>query len=187
MFRLRLSRSVRIVPASASIAVSLATALAVSACSVGGGEEGKKYTVPETLCGVPVNPELLDAVLPGGNSLSVKASAPNGGTKRCDVTVDGDISVRQIQAWWNNGESASTVAAGYDGMDGGRPTADGRFVYSGAGAVGKTETSCTSPDHPDQSLFAVIQVFTPDHAAAGKMKKLITDYTHALEKSGECR
>ncbi|MFF2216713.1 hypothetical protein [Streptomyces antibioticus] len=167
--------------------MALATALTMSACSAGGGEEGKKYTIPDALCGVPMNHELLDAFLPGGDSLSVKASAPNGGTKRCDVTVDGDISLRQTQTWWNNGESASTVGAGYDGMDGGRPTADGRYVYSSAGAVGKTAKSCTSPDHPDQRLFAVIQVFTPDHPATGKMKKLITDYTHALEKSGECR
>ncbi|NUV63721.1 hypothetical protein [Streptomyces sp. CAI-85] len=76
----------------------LATVLTASSCSGGGGEEeARKYTVPEALCGVPVNPELLDAFLPGGDSLSVKASAPNGGTKRCDVTVEGDVSLRQTR------------------------------------------------------------------------------------------
>ncbi|MEU2286445.1 hypothetical protein ABZ614_31720 [Streptomyces sp. NPDC013178] len=185
MFRLRPNQPARIVRASVTLA--LTGALALSACSGGGGEEEKKYTTPSALCGISLDPELLDAFLPGGDSLSVKPSSPNGGTKRCDVSVDGELSVRQIRTWWSNGESASTVAAGYDRMDDGQVTDDGRYLYSGTGAVGKTTASCKSSDHPDQTLFAVIQVFAPDHSDTGAMKKLIAAYTKALEDSGECR
>jgi hypothetical protein len=169
----------------ASVALTLAGALALSACS--GGEEEKNYTAPSALCGIPLDPKLLDAFLPGGDSISVKPSSPNGGTKRCDIIIDGDISVRQIQTWWSNGERASTVAAAYDKMEGGQVTADDRYLYSGTGSVGKTTASCKSSDHPDQNLYAVVQVFTPDRSDPDAMKRLITAYTNALEDSDECR
>ncbi|MFE7645090.1 hypothetical protein [Streptomyces phaeoluteigriseus] len=142
--------------------------------------------MPSTLCGISLDPELLAAFLPGGDSISVKSSSPNGGTKRCDLIVDGDVSVRQTQAWWGSGESASTVAAAYDKMDDGQVTDDNRYLYSGMGAVGKTTASCRSSDHPDQTLYAVIQVFTPDRSDSGAMKRLITAYTKTLGTSGEC-
>jgi hypothetical protein len=187
MLRPQLNKPVRIVRATASIAVALTGVLAISGCSGGGGEEEKKYTVPSTLCGVSLDPKLLNTFLPGGDSISVKPSSPNGGTKRCDVIVDGDISVRQIQTWWSNGESASTVAAAYDKMDDGQVTDDDRYLYSGAGAVGKTAKTCKSSEHPDQALYAVVQVFTPDRSDSDAMKRMITAYTKALEDSGECR
>ncbi|MFD5256658.1 hypothetical protein ACFWM5_27985 [Streptomyces bobili] len=166
--------------------MALAGVLAVSACSGEGGEQDKKYTTPSTLCGISLDPELLDVFLPGGDSVSVKSSTPNGGTKRCELIVDGNVSLRQTQTWWGKGESAATVAAGYDKMEDGQITDDDRYLYSGTGAVGKTTTLCKSPDHPDQTLYAVIQVFTPDRSDTGAMKRLITAYTKALGESGAC-
>ncbi|MFD0509350.1 hypothetical protein ACFQ0G_53590 [Streptomyces chiangmaiensis] len=163
----------------------LAGALALSACSNGGGKEEKKYTVPSAQCGISLDPQLLGAFLPGGDSITVKPSSPNGGTKRCDLIVDGKVSVRQIQTWWSNRESVSTVAAAYDQIDDGQVTDDDRYLYTGTGAVGKT--SCKSPDYPDGDLYAVVQVFTPDQSDSGAMKELITAYTNALEGSSECR
>ncbi|MFI6934432.1 hypothetical protein [Streptomyces sp. NPDC050287] len=137
--------------------------------------------------GIPQDSDLLTAFLPGGDSATSKPLSPNGGTKRCDVIVDGDLAVRQIQTWWSGGESASNVAAAYDKMDDSRVTDDGRFLYSGTGAVGKTATSCKSSDRPDQSLYAVVQVFAPGRSDSDAMKKLIAAYTKALEDSNECR
>ncbi|WP_345571284.1 hypothetical protein [Streptomyces plumbiresistens] len=187
-FRPQPNRPVGIVRSSVSVAAALAAILVLSACSGGGGggEEKRKYAAPSTLCGILLDPELLDAFLPGGDSISVKPSSPNGGTKRCDLIVDGDVSVRQIQAWWSNGESAFTVAAGYEKMDDGQVTDDDRYLYSGTGSVGKTTASCKSPDHPDQTLYAVVQVFTPERSDPAAMKTLITAYTKALEDSGAC-
>ncbi|MEU0119553.1 hypothetical protein ABZ137_39245 [Streptomyces bobili] len=166
--------------------MALAGALAFSACAGGVGELEKKYTTPSAPCGISLPPELLDVFLPGGDSISVKPSAPNGGTKRCELIVDGNVSVRQTQTWWGKGESAATVAAAYDKMDDGQVTDDNRYLYSGTGAVGEATTSCKSPAHPDQTLYAVIQVFTPDRSDMGAMKRLITAYTKALAVSGEC-
>ena len=170
----------------ASIAVALTGALTISACASGKQEE-KTYTVPSALCGIPLDPELLDTFLPGGDSVTVKPASPNGGTKRCDVIVDGDVSVRQTQTWWSDRESVSTVAAGYDKMDNGQVTDDDRYLYSGTGAVEKALASCKSSQHPDQNLYAIVQVLAPDRSDSDAMKKLITAYTKALEDSSECR
>ncbi|KOU55241.1 hypothetical protein ADK57_45155 [Streptomyces sp. MMG1533] len=183
MFRPRLHHPARLV--QASVAMALAGTLTLSACSSGGGE-ARKYTIPSNFCGVALNPELLDAFLAGGDSISVKPSSPSGGTNRCDVIVDGDVSVRQVQTWWNNRETASTVAAAYDKMDDGQVTDDDRYLYSGAGAVGRTTTLCKSSDHPDQTLYAVVQVFTSDRSDSDAMRKLIMAYTKALEGSSAC-
>ena len=186
LFRLRSTHSARITRTATSVAVMLAGTLAVSACSGGEGGE-KKYKTPSAFCGISLNPELLDPFLPGGNSISVKPSSPNGGTDRCDLVIDGDVSVRQTQTWWGYGESASTVAAAYARMDDGQVTDDNRYFYSGTGAVGKTTASCKSSDHTDQNLYAVIQVFTHGRSDSGAMKRLITAYTKALEDSDACR
>ncbi|WP_237551101.1 hypothetical protein [Streptomyces sp. SID5614] len=77
-------------------AVVLATAL--SACS--GGEPPKKaYTVPGSLCGITVEPALVKAVLPGGDSLTTATVKPNGGTVRCNLSVDGKDALSIAQAW----------------------------------------------------------------------------------------
>ncbi|MDO0914600.1 hypothetical protein QQM39_28335 [Streptomyces sp. DT2A-34] len=172
--------------ASTSVSVALAGALVATACSSGGGDE-KNYTVPRTQCGISFNPELLDPFLPGGEVMDVKQSSPNGGTKRCDVIVDGETVVREVQVWWNEGESVTSVAAAYAKMDSGQVVDGDRYFYSGAGGVGKTTDSCKSTEHPGQDLYAVIQVFASGRSDSDAMKNLITSYTKALEGSGECR
>ncbi|WP_405636198.1 hypothetical protein OHB53_28685 [Streptomyces sp. NBC_00056] len=75
-------------------------------------------------------------------------------------------------------------------MDSGKTTIteDERYFYSDKGAVGRTGNACVDPRHPEQSLFTVIQAEAPDIAEdAQSMKKLITSYTEAVEKSDTCR
>lgn len=119
--------------------------------------------------------------------MDVKQSSPNGGTKRCDVIIDGEIAVREVRAWWNEGESATAVADAYAKMDSGQVVDGDRLFYSGTGGVGKTADSCKSTEHPGQDLYDVIQVFTSGRADSDAMKNVITSYTKALEGSGECR
>src|SRR4051794_28749156 len=105
MFGPRIPPCVRLVRASATVAVALSGALLLSACSSGGNEE-KNYSVPGALCDISSDPKLLIPFLPGGDSITVKSSSPSGGTQQCDVIVDGDIAVRELQTWWGNGENA---------------------------------------------------------------------------------
>ncbi|MFE6931648.1 hypothetical protein ACFVDT_06415 [Streptomyces sp. NPDC057699] len=56
----------------------------------------------------------------------------------------------------------------------------------GKAGVGKT-TSCTSSAHPEQDLYAVIQVLDSGIDDRAAMKSLLTDYTEAVERSSACR
>jgi hypothetical protein len=159
-------------------------ALALTGCS-GGGEEERAYDIPGALCGIPLDAGLVEPFLPGGKTLTTKESAPNGGSKRCDVLTDGHIALRQTRTWWAQGESATSVAAGYLGVHGTKVSADHRFVHSGTGGVGKA-SSCTSDDHPRQNLYTVVHVLAPDREDPAAMEKLITAFTKAVEDSEDC-
>ncbi|MDF6018892.1 hypothetical protein [Streptomyces sp. JH34] len=177
----------RFIGAAVSVSATLVLASGLSACSGDSDDAaGKKYTVPASLCGVAVDPALVKALLPNGDSVSSASSKPNGGTARCDVSVDGEVALRLTQAWWGAGESATTVAQGYADADEGTASDDGRFVHAGKAAVGKT-ASCTSSEHPDQDLYAVVQVLAPGIDDKAAMKSLITDYTEAVGRSDACR
>lgn len=103
------------------------------------------------------------------------------------MIIDGEIAVREVQAWWNEGESVIAVADAHAKMDSGQVTDDDRYYYSGTGGAGKTAEPCKSTEHPGQDLYGIVQVFTSSRANSGAMKNLITSYTNTLEGSGECR
>ncbi|MFC8227533.1 hypothetical protein [Streptomyces sp. NPDC057287] len=177
----------RFIGATVSLSAAVVLASTLSACSGDSDDSAeKKYTVPTSLCGVAVDPALVKALLPGGDSVSSASSQPNGGTTRCDVSVDGKAALRLAQAWWGAGETAATVAQGYADTDGGTASDDSRFVHTGKAAVGRT-ASCTSSAHPEQDLFAVIQVLGSGIDDPTAMKSLVTDYTEAVDRSAACR
>ncbi|MEV6263761.1 hypothetical protein AB0M42_23815 [Streptomyces sp. NPDC051784] len=174
----------RSIGTAASLSAVVVLAAGLSACS-GDDQPKKAYTVPTSLCGVDVDPAQVKAVLPGGDALSSAPSRPNGGTTRCDVSVDGRKALRLAQTWWNRTETAKTVAAAYDGTDGGATTDDYRFVYAGKAGVGKVQL-CTSSEHPEMALFTIIQVLDSGIDDQAAMKSLTTDYTKAVEQSTAC-
>ncbi|MFJ8884111.1 hypothetical protein ACIRJR_11955 [Streptomyces sp. NPDC102402] len=176
----------RFIGAVVSLSASVALASTLSACS-GDDPPEKAYTVPTSLCGIPVDPALVKAALPGGDSISTAASKPNGGTTRCSVSVDGKAALSLTQAWWSEGQTTATVSEGYADTDDGTLSDDGRFVHTGKAAVGKTASSCTSSDQPEQDLYAVVQVLDSGVDDEAAMKSLITDYTKAVERSAACR
>lgn len=163
-------------------AVVLASSL--SACS-GDDPPKKAYTVPTSLCGTPVDPALVKAVLPGGDSISSASSRLSGGAIRCDVSVDGKAALSLTQSWWSEGQTTAMVSEGYAGTDNGALSDDGRFVYAGKAGVGKT-SSCTSSEHPEQELYAVVQVSDSGIDDQTVIKSLIVDYTKAVERSAAC-
>lgn len=83
-------------------------------------------------------------------------------------------------------ENATTVAQGYADTDDGMVSDDGRFVHAGKAGVGKT-ASCTSSEHPEQDLYAVVQVLGSGIDDQAAVRSLITDYTKAVERSAACR
>ncbi|MFB8050188.1 hypothetical protein [Streptomyces rubiginosohelvolus] len=168
------------------IGTAVALAAALSACS--GGEPPKKaYTVPGSLCGITVEPALVKAVLPGGDSLTTATVKPNGGTVRCNLSVDGKDALSIAQAWWSQGQTTATVSQGYSHTDDGTLSEDERFVHTGRAGVGRTVSSCEVSEHPEQDLYIVVETRDTGVDDPEAIEKLLVAYTKAVEGSPACR
>ncbi|MFE2059006.1 hypothetical protein [Streptomyces sp. NPDC059446] len=175
----------RVIRVAVSLSATVALTSALSACSSDEPPE-QAYTVPTSLCGITVDSELVKAVLPGGDSLSTATERPNGGTVRCNLSVDGKQALSLAQAWWGRGDNASGVSAGYAGTDNGTLSDDERFLHTGKAGVGKTVSSCQVSEHPEQDLYTVVQTRDSGVDDPAAIEKLLVAYTKAVEQSAAC-
>lgn len=166
----------------AILTASLAVGTALSGCSSG---EEREYSLPQSLCGVSVDPDLLAPFLPPGEKVSTRQTTPNGGTQRCNVSVDGELALVAGRLWWEKTGSLVDVAAVHAQVNKGDVITGDEFLYSGTGAVGKVE-GCTDSAHPDQALFTVLQVFASGRESSPTMKRLVTEYTGQVQKGSDC-
>ncbi|MFJ1812580.1 MULTISPECIES: hypothetical protein [unclassified Streptomyces] len=164
------------------LTVSLTAATALSGCSSG---EEREYSLPQSLCGVSVDPDSLAPFLPPGEKVSTRKTTPNGGTQRCNVSVDGELALVAGRLWWEKKGSVVDVAAVHAQVNEGDVITGDDFLYSGTGAVGKV-VGCTDPSHPDQALFTVVQVFASGRESSSTMKRLITQYTGQVQQGSDC-
>jgi hypothetical protein len=79
-----LMRKFRVGP---TVALAVAAAmLSLTSCS---GDEGEKnYTIPNKLCGTAIDPQLLEPLLPAGDTFSAEPWEPALPT--CEISVDGE-------------------------------------------------------------------------------------------------
>ncbi|MDX3570688.1 hypothetical protein [Streptomyces sp. ID05-47C] len=162
-------------------ALTTSLLLLLSGCSK--EEQGRNYTIPRTICSMPVDNEALASILPAGQKITVKdRSYP--GTKGCQVIVDGTLIVTTVQMWVEAGRTAAFVAASQsiDKVD--RSAEEGRYQYSAHEAYGKTQ-GCVDTKH-EQELYAVIQAPSSKHRDPDAMKRLIVSFTKSVEESAEC-
>ncbi|MFJ7410362.1 hypothetical protein ACIQWZ_06065 [Streptomyces sp. NPDC098077] len=175
----------RFIGAAASLSAAVALAATLSACS--GDEPPKKaYTVPTSQCGITVDPALVKAVLPGGDSLTTVTTKPNGGTVRCNLSVDGKEALSLAQTWWTQGQTTATVSQGYSNTDDGTMSEDERFVYTGKAGVGKTVSSCKVPKQPEQDLYIAVETRDTGIDDPDAIEKLLVAYTKAVEGTAAC-
>ncbi|MFH9660579.1 hypothetical protein ACH4NF_33875 [Streptomyces sp. NPDC017248] len=166
--------------AGASIAVS-ALLLALASCS-GEGQQ-REYSTPRSACGTAIDAAALADFLPPGEKVSTKVTATSPKATRCAVSVDGTRVVYTAQEWWSD-MSVLEFAKGLTLEKVGHRTDDGRFAYSGNQAFGKTE-GCRNKR--DQILYTAVLATGSKHSDAAAMKKLITTYTAAVERSSVCQ
>ncbi|MFH9243349.1 hypothetical protein ACH4KO_34405 [Streptomyces anulatus] len=176
----------RFVGAAASLSAAVALAATLSACS-GDDPPKKAYTVPTSLCGITVDPALVKAALPGGDSLTTATTKPNGGTVRCNLSVDGKEALSLAQAWWGDGDNAAGVAQGYSHTDDGVLSDDLRFVHTGRAGVGKTASACKATEHPEQDLYVVVETRDTGVDDPAAIEKLLIAFTKAVEGSAACK
>ncbi|MEV7112515.1 hypothetical protein [Streptomyces anulatus] len=175
----------RFIGTALSLAAAVALAATLSACS-GDEPPEKAYTVPTPLCGIPLDPALVKAALPGGDSLTTATTKPNGGTVRCNLSVDGQEALSLAQAWWSQGQTTATVSQGYANTDDGVLSEDERFVHTEKAGVGKTVSSCKVSEHPEQDLYTVVETRDTGVDDPAAIEKLLVAFTKAVERSAAC-
>ncbi|MDL5204130.1 hypothetical protein [Streptomyces sp. ALI-76-A] len=152
-----------------------------------GADGAKEYDPPETLCGIQVDPELVAKLLPAGEEIEIEEKNPVPSRKRCQLNIDGKAALIASQEWWEKEDNIIDVADAHPQLESVQPENGERpYLYTGTGGVGRTD-SCVSRDHPDQNLFTAIQVYGKGVDSSETMKKAITAYTQAVERSNACQ
>ncbi|MFE6960741.1 hypothetical protein [Streptomyces sp. NPDC057696] len=168
----------------AEVGAAMALVCALAGCS--GSGEGKDYATPKSLCGVSIDPDLIEPFLPAGKGIAVQKKTPVPSRTRCQVNVDGKVAFVASQEWWERGDTITDVAASHTRIDADKSADGEKYLYSGTGGFGRAG-SCTNTEHPEHALFTVAQVFADGHEDAPAMRRLITAYTKSVERSSVCR
>ncbi|MET9498191.1 hypothetical protein [Streptomyces sp. NPDC006552] len=161
------------------------TAVCVLAGCSSESKDKREYRTPKSLCSIPVDADLLTPLLPEGKTVGVEEKNPVPSRSLCQVNVDGKTALITSQEWRERGDGVTDVADSLARIEGGEVTSDDKYLYAGTGAVGHT-ASCSNPRHKEHVLFTAIQLFADGHDDATSMKKLITAYTEAVERSDIC-
>ncbi|MFC9915157.1 hypothetical protein [Streptomyces sp. NPDC127197] len=163
--------------------------LAVFSMLVGcsGSGEKKEFQVPNALCGVAVDRNVVSELLPPGKQIEVEEKHPVHRRTECQVNVDGKAALIASQEWWEDSDSIVDVAASVPQLESAKLTDESNtYIHSGTGAVMKTK-DCASPDHPDHTMYTALEVHADGVDNADATKRLITAYTQAIEDSDTCR
>ncbi|WP_328726322.1 hypothetical protein [Streptomyces sp. NBC_00259] len=162
---------------------ALMAGLALTGCSEE-TQNAKKYSAPNSLCGMGVKPASLTPFLPGGSSLSSAEEAPVKGTKQCEIRVDGKPALVASQEWREKGARITAVALDTKHIDMAAYETTGSYLYEAGGAVARVEP-CQDPSFKGD-MFAIIEVRSPDLGTTDAMKQLITEYAKSVRESEAC-
>ncbi|MET7484776.1 hypothetical protein [Streptomyces sp. NPDC005538] len=149
-------------------------------------KEKREYAVPNSLCGIPVDSSTLAPFMPPGRKLTVKQDTTNSLASICEIRVDSRQAVQTEQMWLSDAPNTAYFVGGAASSKLDHQAENGRFLYSGWEAFGKTH-GCTSKKLLGSELFTAFQMHSSNHQDAAAMKKLITAYTKAVEKTSTCK
>ncbi|MFH8613461.1 hypothetical protein ACH4E8_00090 [Streptomyces sp. NPDC017979] len=178
--------SSRLASAKATIATITALGLALSGCS--SDEPSKKsYTVPTTLCGAAVPPEILTAVLPPGKKLRTKLWKSEYNQSTCRVFIDDEPVLAAHYDWRLKENTIFDAAPALMELDRNKDVnPEGTFGYTKKGGI--TKAACPNParsEYKTWQLFAYIITYE-DEGTKEDMKNLVTAYGKGMTESSEC-
>lgn len=166
------------------VALALVLPIGLAGC---GGEEKKEYAVPTSLCGVPVDPQLLDPLLPPGKKISQREGHYAKGVPRqgCSVKIDGDVWLHLYGEWREAGFTALDAAADHVVGGGGfRTTTNGEIASWYRGAA--TAFPCRNGEWKAYSTVAESVERDDRDANEEALQKFIGSYSKALAKELPC-
>ncbi|MGV9254249.1 hypothetical protein [Streptomyces sp. NPDC003697] len=166
--------------------VSLAVlAVAVAGCSSDGHR--REFSVPGSLCGVPVPSGALSSLLPSsGKRVRVAAESVSAdGDGLCEVTVDDDTVVVLSRERIDVGRSARSILENRLSVHDLKSAEDGSVAYADRGAVSLIK--CRGTGLEEEDISTLIKVLGPARKDMSSMKGLIVGYTEALRAQKPCR
>ncbi|MFJ8645078.1 hypothetical protein ACIRNI_02960 [Streptomyces sp. NPDC093546] len=158
---------------------------AVSGCA--SPEPKRSFSTPTALCDMPIEPSLLDPVLPrSGERISMRTAGAIG-WDRCLVSVDGREVLSASFEWFEKGTEPAKVARSQRNLALDEHVSDDRrYAWRDRGAV--SHVTCPNPKVSSRKgtyeLFA--SVYVVDAAKEEAMKKLVLGFAEAVSKSEEC-
>ncbi|MFD8642757.1 hypothetical protein ACFV14_20950 [Streptomyces zaomyceticus] len=166
----------------ALLALSAVAALTLAGCTEAKGE----YATPSELCGVPVDPSVLEPVLLPGERLTTSSAGANARTRRCDVSVDGE---RVLALEGRLGDPSEDYRATWDWqMPQGTEVNIGDEARSTDTLVGAARKCAVKGQ--EHVFVARAERFYPkkDDAAGRKeaMIRFMTSYFPAAQKAADC-
>jgi hypothetical protein len=178
---LRLYAGMRLTVAIAATVALLAT---LSGCS--GQKEKRQYAVPHSLCGIPVDSNALAPFMPSGRKLTAKRDTTDTWASVCEISIDSRQVLQTEQMWLADAPNTAYFVGGQANSKLDHQAQNGRFLYSGWEAFGKT-LSCKSKKLLNSELFTAFQMNSSDHQDTNAMKQLIAEFTKEVEKTQTCK
>ncbi|SFK03442.1 hypothetical protein SAMN05192584_103176 [Streptomyces pini] len=161
----------------------LATLISVTGCGTAKDErEHREYTVPESLCSMDLDAEMIEPFLPPGKEIDQTEE-----TDRidwfCRVSVDDKSVFMLTWEWWEPNWSAERFAVRQAYATPDRKSADGSYVHSKEDAVAVVR--CTERGEK-WDIFLTARVRNGGIPNADAMEKFIVAYRDDFLKSDPC-
>ncbi|GAA3639814.1 hypothetical protein GCM10023079_32340 [Streptomyces chitinivorans] len=145
-------------------------------------EQRREYPLPESLCGVSIDTDLVDSFMPPGKRIQQTENEAGLIVWTCEVSVDGKDVFRISHDNWEPGWSTRRFAVRHAYVKPVHEAADKSYVYSENGAVATVR--CTDQGG-DRDLFLVAKA-NENTAGAKGMEKFIVAYRDEFLKSDPC-
>ncbi|MFF2700303.1 MULTISPECIES: hypothetical protein [Streptomyces] len=154
-----------------------------------GAEEKREYGLPENLCEVPVNEDVVDPVLPPGKALEQQAEPLEPPVSSCRVLVDKRrvlfVSISQIGEFSDPmGEREKQPFRNRKEMK--------DLPFEGKGAIGDTNAMVAAECDSDVSRYLLVE-FTVGESLDGdtvrrreKIDRFAKEYTKAVKEAVSC-
>ncbi|WP_416986083.1 hypothetical protein [Streptomyces sp. T028] len=166
-----------------ALSFAAVTALLSILTGCGGGEEKREYAIPDTLCGIAVDPEAFAPLFPPGKTLTVTEKDYATATS-CNIVVDKKSFATTTRTWLEEGRTTAYFATSLS-LDPPKRSAEAdRYRYSDREAFAKTQ-KCVDSQHK-QELYTAVQIWDKTYKDADAMKRLISSFTTEVEKSAAC-
>ncbi|MGW2836855.1 hypothetical protein ACWCWD_03535 [Streptomyces sp. NPDC001493] len=167
-------------------AVALAGLVPLVAVLGGCGEE-REYAVPSSLCGIPVDSDLLEPLLPPGKEIEQRTSDAGQGLRvTCSVRIDGQIMFETEGAWWEGDFTALKAGAYHRGRGGLYEAEGGKIAYWDLGAV--VVVPCKNARWKAGSYSVLVEnVYRPGHKAdVDGLRAFVKSYAKAVAPRLPC-